>query len=672
MTNKGFFPLLKTSVLCFTLFLFPLFFLPITQEFFTTNKLYLFAFGGLLLLLISTVEFILSKKLTWQNNIFDKLVFLFLLTVGLSIVISSPNKIQALVSPNFGFLVVASLSVMYFYLSRLSEEKKHLLNVLLSISSLLLSLITIVFYFQPFKSITLSPTFQFLKNPAFNTLGSQIDLAIVLGFFVLYAVTQIITNEEKKKRASVLSVFVLISGLLALGFTIYTLLKPTALANQLTLIIPPFNLSWYASVETLKNPISALFGVGVDNFASMFTRVKDVLYNQSSLWQINSFTTSRSAILHIFTETGLFGITAFSLLLFTAFKKLFSVKQFTFEAVGFGFVVLMMGLFPPSLPLFFLFFLMLSLLAKDLHHGEKSFDMNEMVPFYLGFIVLSVVVIGAAGYFIGRNYVSEYYYKRALDGIVKNNLKDLYDNQRQAILLNGFIERYRINFSQTNLLIANNIADRATTNQTDTGSKPQISEQDRQTITQAIQAGIAEAKAAVALNPQKATNWENLAVIYRNILNVAQGADAWTTSAYQRAIVLDPQNPMYRLSLGGVFYSLNSFDQALTLFEQAVTLKPDWSNAHYNLAWASYQKNDYQRAVSEMQNVLSLLNPQKDKNDYQKAQKDLEEFKKKLPQSQEQTKPTENQQSGQLTLPTPQPTIEPKIKLPKEASPEAK
>ena len=93
------------------------------------------------------------------------------------------------------------------------------------------------------------------------------------------------------------------------------------------------------------------------------------------------------------------------------------------------------------------------------------------------------------------------------------------------------MEKYHIDFSRLNLLIANNIARK---------DKDKITEQDRQTIAQAIQAAIAEAKNVVALNPQRSTNWENLALIYRNIINVAQGADQWTIAAYQRAIVTDP------------------------------------------------------------------------------------------------------------------------------------
>jgi Cytochrome c biogenesis factor len=239
-------------------------------------------------------------------------------------------------------------------------------------------------------------------------------------------------------------------------------------------------------------------------------------------------------------------------------------------------------------------------------------------------------------------------------------LNKLYENVRQAIILNPFIERYRTNFSQLNLIIANNLASKATKD------KP-LSEQDKQNISLAIQSAISEAKVAVSLNDKKAQNWENLAQIYRNIIKLIQGADVWAISAYQRAIVVDPQNPVYRLTLGGIYYSLGNYDDANNLFIQAVSLKPDWPLAYYNLAWSYYQKEKYQEAVVSMENVLRFLDPKKDEIDYKKAKKELEEFKKKLPKEEEQST-QEGKTQLKLTLPSPIPTT-PQIQLPKEASP---
>jgi len=630
---EKFFQNTKYFILNTILVLFLLFFLPFTQEFFVTNKFYLLVFFVLLLLLSSIFCLLSSKKLSWLSRPLDLPVVLFITSIALSLIVSSPNKVQALLNPSFGLVMFLSLGILYFYLSRNNEAIKQFNNIAI-FSSLFLSIITIAFFFQPFKNVSLPIFLQFLKNPSFTPLGNQLDLAVFLGFFLIYnivvilvrpkAASRIVVNNDSGQAGmtkSIINYSFLTFNLLALFLTLYSLLKPsTGLINQApTLILPPFRLSWYATVETLKRPLTALFGIGIDNFSSIFTRVKDLAYNQSSLWQINAFNVSRSAILHIFTETGILGIAAFGLLIFIALKSAIKQRPFIFL---FFYLFICLLIFPTSLIVWFLFFVLLAQISQQYNNMtiKQSFDLSDLPPLYLGIVVIIFGVIGISSYFLARSYASEYYFKKSLDGIVKNNLKEVYDNQRQAVVLNPYIERFRLNFSQTNLLIANNLA----------AKKPEtITDQDRQTIAQAIQAGIAEAKAAVSLNPQKADNWENLAVIYRNIINFAQGSDVWTISAYQRAIIMDPQNPLYRVNLGGVYYSLGKYDEAVKFFEQAIGLKSDWSNAYYNLAWAYFQNKEYDKAATAMQNVVNLVDKKITPKDWEKVNKELEDFKNK-------------------------------------------
>lgn len=674
----------KQFVLAALIFLFPFFFLPFSQDFFINQKFYLLAFGSFLLILISCLQLLFSKRLIWQKTFFDNLLVLFILAISISIIVISPNKIQALLSPHFGLVLFLSLTILYFYLARQSSSNH--LQAISRLSALFLSFITLIFFFQPFKRVNLPSSFQFLKDPNFTLIGSQLDLAIFLGFFVVWSLVQTLTstntadkNEKINKKHLIFDTSYLMFNMLAFFLTLYSLLKPvsTSLNQSQTILtnLPPFRLSWYAAVEILKSPLTALFGVGIDNFAAIFTRVKDPAYNQSINWQINSFTLSRSGLLHLFTETGLFGLLTFGLLLINLVKKTQQGIKTTEKFVIY-YLIFIILFFPPSLPVWFLLFLVIAQTERQNPSPTtpQSFDFANFLPLYLGLTLLAVILVAVGSYFLGRSYLAEFYFKKSLDGYLANSGQQVYENQRQAIILNPYIERFRLSFSKTNLLIANNLANKAIPSETsakDDKKTQKLSEQDRQTIIQAIQAAINEAKAAVALNSQKAGNWENLANIYQNVINVAQGADVWTVSAYQRAIVADPQNPGYRLNLGGVYYSLANFEEASKLFEQAVSLKPDWANAFYNLAWASYQKKDYPKAVNAMENALKLIDPVKNKADFDKAKSELEEFKLKLPKEQTETSTT-NQIPSRLALPTPLPTGQPKIELPKEASPEAK
>ncbi|MCX6730709.1 MAG: hypothetical protein NTZ55_02590 [Candidatus Roizmanbacteria bacterium] len=367
---------------------------------------------------------------------------------------------------------------------------------------------------------------------------------------------------------------------------------------------------------------------------------------------------------------GLLGIGSLFLILSLLVKKAFSAEGSVMAKLVSIYFVGAFLLTPPSFLLFFLLFVWIGMEQSHHRNKEVSIDFGEIIPAYALIILVGLVGIGGGCFMLGKLYMSEYMFQKSL---TNNNLKSVYETMRTAVSYNPYNERMRTNFAQVHLLIANTIAGRTTKNEQ---GQPQLSETDRQTVSQAIQAAIDEAKAVVSLNPNKATNWELLATVYRSIAGVVQGADTWTVSAYQRAIVLDPQNPSYRLGLGGVLYGYKQYDDASRLFEQAVALKPDWPNAEYNYAWAEYQKGDYTKAATAMQACVSLLNPSKDAADYKKAVADLEEFKKKIP-TESQTTQTNNTEATQkkesLSLsPTGVPQIEPKINLPPTASPEAK
>ena len=220
-----------------------------------------------------------------------------------------------------------------------------------------------------------------------------------------------------------------------------------------------------------------------------------------------------------FTETGILGLLVFSLLIFSVLKQLIvtnlnqslSISTNLHKSLLISFIYLLTCLFffPPSLITWFLLFVVIAELSRKdvINHvstnSTKEIDLTELLPFYIATIVFSLIFLLSFGYLLGRSYLAEIYFKKALDGIVKNDAKQAYENMRQAIILNPYIERFRLNFSQLNLLLANNIA--AKTNQPQEKDKKtsQLSEQDRQNISQAIQAAIAEGKAAISLNPKK-------------------------------------------------------------------------------------------------------------------------------------------------------------------------
>ena len=202
-------------------------------------------------------------------------------------------------------------------------------------------------------------------------------------------------------------------------------------------------------------------------------------------------------------------------------------------------------------------------------------------------------------------------------------------------------------------------------------SQEEPSDEDRNNIIQLIQQAIREAKNATALDPNSPIAWQNLASVYRQLIGLADNAESWTVAAYTQAIALDPVNPQLRLDLGGVYFSLGNYEEAIRLFSQAVEAKPDWANAYYNLAAAYSQAQAYPQAVQAMRIVVDLLEPTSP--DYQTAQDQLKELEKlaesAAPPAQEgeQLPPVDGEPAQQPELitptPIPSPSIEP-IQLP--------
>lgn len=656
------FTTVRSYALSIFLLLVIVFFLPFQQDFFTTAKWYLVGFVALTLLLSSAGMFLLSKKIVWTRRGADTPLTLFIIIAVLSVLFGSTNKVQALLNPHFGLLTFVFLFVIYYYISRSHKKLPHG-GVVLSLFSVFFS-ITVLAETVPFITSRLPVALKKFQNV--TLAGSLIDALVFLGFVSMLTLGNLLKKETHKEK-NISSFFGFVFSTISVIVLLFTLVK-----NSAVVAIPSYSHSWFAAVEALKMPMSALFGVGLDNFQSVFVKIKDISYNSSPLWQISAFTLSRTALFHTMTEMGILGVGALFLIFSFIIKKAFSANGSIGEKLVALYFIVTFLLVPPSFILFFLLFVWMGIVESNDKGKEVVVDFSDIIPAYAVLILVSMVVIGGGSFVMGKLYLSEFLFQRSL---TTNNLKDVYETMRTAVQYNPYNERMRTQYTQVHLLIANTIAGKA---KKDDKGQPNLSETDRQTVSQAIQAAIDEAKAVVALNPNKATNWELLATVYRSIMGVVQGADTWTVSAYQRAIVLDPQNPSYRVALGGVLYGYKQYDDASRMFEQAAALKPDWPNALYNYAWATFQKGEYAKAANSMQSCVALLNPKKDAADYKKAVADLEEFKKKVPVETSATDAEQGESKAQqkketLSLPpTSAPQMEPKISLPKTASPEAK
>ncbi|GIW62808.1 MAG: hypothetical protein KatS3mg090_0634 [Patescibacteria group bacterium] len=655
-------------------FLYPLFFLPFFRDVYSIPKNLFIIYSALLLLIFDFFYILINKKIVWRKSRLDLPLYLFLLIYGLSIYIMSPNKWQALFLSSEAYAVWIGWAIILFSAVSVNLDviKPLIISGFLSALNIFLSFINI------FSLFNLPDSFGFVKNNYFVTTGSYLESLVFVGFVLLYLIFSFVFKSDQKSESNgfwqLFENIVLVTSIIAIILGVYNIINPVEVNGQLfSLVLPPFRTSWYAAVEILKSPLTALFGVGPNNFSSIFTRVKTIDYNMSDLWTISSFNLSASFFLHILTVSGILGIASFVYYLSVVYRQLYNNSDA--KLVYIFYILILLFLLLPLLPI--LTYLLFALSVKAGGTTEDyEINIGSIPLVYISSLGVSLALIVGGFYYSIKYTKAELFFYRGIQALNKNSAVDVFENHRKAIIEFPYLEALRRNFSQINMALAENYL-----NQLVEENKKEKADQEkitnlRNSLNQAIQASIDEAKAVTALNSQKAENWAFLGSIYRNILNLAQNADAWAISSYQRAVQLDPLNPNYKIELGGLFYALQQYNDAERLFESAIASKPDWANAYYNLAWTAYQKKDINKAVNAMQSVVSLMesNDKADKDSLEKAKKELEEFKKQLPSNEGSATSgadLKDQGQDQLQIPTPpQQEIDQKINLPESASPD--
>jgi len=657
-----------TKVISFTslslaFILTPVFFLPLTTDFFGFQKQTFF----LVLISLSLLSWLIynlatkSVRLTLSPMLLP--LSLFTAVAILSTHLSDPNPTDAWINRTSLYLGLFIFYLLTTSLIHSSRQVRRLLNGLI-ITAVFLSFWGILSVLGAFESLNL-PVYLTLKN--FSPTGSLLTLVSLLIYTLpLSLVLAFKTRTGPNKFKYFLASGLIISAIILVGSQI--------LPNRpFSVVLLPKTAGWSIAIDTFKS--SAFLGTGPSGFLNQFTNFKPLSLNLSDFWNI-AFTASANEYLHIMTTLGLAGITTFGLVIFSWLKlsqrdpgTRITATQLALKLAIFA--ILVLGLFIPYtiiawIALIGYFSLTIGLnKAKNLTkvkdviltinaitivepfaqtppQPKRSFGPSGILPWLIALPTLLGLIFSGANYI--KIYTADYHFRNSLVAAEQNRGTDTYNFQIKAISLAPNIDRYHVAYSNTNLALANALA----------SQQGDLTDQDRQTITQLIQQALREARFSTQINPSKAANWVNLANIYRQLVNFAEGADQFAQASYIRAIQLDPANPRLRLDLGGLLYSQEQYDQAVNHFLEAVQLKPDFANAYYNLANAYQQQAKILEAYQAMQQVVALV--PLDSPDYIKAQEELNQLKTQLPQQADQPTPTtDDQQPRELTEPSPPP-----------------
>ncbi|MBP1722587.1 MAG: tetratricopeptide repeat protein [Deltaproteobacteria bacterium] len=132
------------------------------------------------------------------------------------------------------------------------------------------------------------------------------------------------------------------------------------------------------------------------------------------------------------------------------------------------------------------------------------------------------------------------------------------------------------------------------------------------------------------LQPHKADP-KNDSALFFNELGIAcrnKGQLEEAILAYQKALSLDPDNPVVMKNLGDAFYLKKEYARAVEICQKALKSSPRFHQARSTLGLAYYRLGKFQEAQEEFEVVLKM-NPQDEqaRNFREAARKKLQEKK---------------------------------------------
>lgn len=419
-------------------------------------------------------------------------------------------------------------------------------------------------------------------------------------------------------------------------------------------VVPSQAVSWQIATDTLHNNTPA-FGTGPGTYQQNYIAFRPQEINQTTFWS-TSFDRASSHILTLLPTIGWVGTICFVLFLLVlclqTLNHLITEKQskewHRIFVLFSAWLPLTVALFfyTSNLTLLFTFWMLSALIAGNILHQTTTitFSRSPRTGLSLSFVfVLSAVVVVTGLFVTSQRYAAEIAFAQgvALDrqGAEADPIIAKFNT---AATYNRLSDIYFRGLSQALLL------------KVETAVQNPVSPEQAQDLLQLISQSITAAKTATELAPKTAANWNILGALYREIAVVDQKAEAFAIDAFNRAHLLDPQNPVPLTEIGkcAMTFAQNSQTNAVKnntavdqqaidayiaraeeALNQAIALKSDYGPAHYQLALVYEQQGRLADAIAKLETVkpynpldvgiafqLGLLYLRQGKNDLAEAE----------------------------------------------------
>lgn len=648
-------------------FLVPIFFLPLTTEFFEMNKLTLIILCTIILAILWAARLMTDQKLELVKSIIDFPLVIFTAIYALATVFSI-NKTVSIFGSQGRWLGLFStlVFIIYYYIATpLYRNPKSIKKALYAFiaGSGISTLVSLLAYFNIFVS---SAPYTKLQN--FSFYGSTVQTAMFAALTIVMSLVLIAYEKNPIMKMGLVGItilnilfvtltnalvawVVLITGILGMVFYVdlskifkegvyYLAILGTTAAIAIVFLVPatrnvlvnpnfpkelglPARESWVVASSTIQN--FPLLATGPSTFQTNFTRFRPITLNATDFWNVR-FDVPFNEVFNVIATLGILGLLA-SIFLGSRIMKLANQTKFTDSQEGLTEVlslslVAMLGSFIftyANVASVFVLFTLLSLLVAahtSVDERSKAAQVNTIGP-------RDIQAVASLG---ESSAINKEYSKFIFGGVIilavvyggylwsRTYMGEFYMRKAVLALVSndgaGTYENQRkaIRVNPTRDSYYNSFAQTDLALANNLAGKEDLTDAEKQTIQSLISEAIATTRVTTeALNPLSAANWETRALVYRSIVNVADNATEWAVGAYNTAIQLDPTNPRLRLDLGGMYYAMGDYVSAANQFRQAFALKGDYANAYYNFGQAMLQLNDLQSAKQAFEITKTLV-----------------------------------------------------------------
>jgi tetratricopeptide (TPR) repeat protein len=411
------------------------------------------------------------------------------------------------------------------------------------------------------------------------------------------------------------------------------------LGSPLNISIPievtPDSESSMAIAEQTLSAHSSSYGSGPGTYALDYARFHDDRVNQTDFWNTR-FDRASSHALTLVPTMGTLGailLGLFTLLLFIRGIHQTLVKPGRDEWLESfvhltPWVVLVISalLFPWNMTLTVFFGVFSGLLLSQTlpRSTNRSFAKSPALALLASVLLVALSLGLLVGVFVTtQRYVAQSAFAQAVElDRSGGELKDIVAALDKATSLNRFDDTYFRNLADALLLRTDEELEGV--NGVDT-----LTPESAQYIQSLVAATVNAAARATDLSPENALNWLVRGRIYKELIPLMGTASEFSISSFVRAVELEPLNPSHWTELGIAYLAVAQHIQPMTAaedketatqalaahteflasaqsaFVKATELKPNYAQAHYQLALAYQLQGRMDDAIGKMESVAA-------------------------------------------------------------------